>query len=116
MRLLCVTAVFGIAFFYQLTRPSFPNDHFDHLSKARQVLHGEYPVRDFFDPGRPLTIALSAAALVLSHDTLVGEAMLTMGAIALAVALVFELTLRLTGSAPWACWAAGCTLAIEPRL
>ena len=47
-------AILVIAFFYQVTRPAFLNDHFDHLSKARQMLHGEYPVRDFFDPGRPL--------------------------------------------------------------
>lgn len=116
VHVLSMIAITGIAFFYQLTAPSFGNDHFDHLSKARQVLHGEYPVRDFFDPGRPLTIGVSAVALSLSHDTLFGEAMLTMGAIAVGVMLVYWLTRRFTGSTLWSYWAAGCTLAIEPRL
>lgn len=109
-------AILGIAFFYQVTRPAFVNDHFDHLSKARQVLHGEYPVRDFFDPGRPLTVVLSAAVLALSHDTLLGEAVLTMGAIAVGVMLVYWLTERYTGSVLWGYWAAACMLAIDLRL
>ena len=75
-------AIVAVAFLYQFAHPSFPNDHFDHLAKARQVVHGEYPVRDFLDPGRPLTIGLSAVALRLSADTLLGEAVLTAGAIA----------------------------------
>jgi hypothetical protein len=105
-----------IAFFYQVTRPAFLNDHFDHLSKARQLLHGEYPVRDFFDPGRPLTVGVSAVGLALSHDTLLGEAVLTMGAIAIGVMLVYWLAQRHTGSVLWGYWAAACMLAIEPRL
>jgi hypothetical protein len=109
-------AILGIAFFYQVTRPAFVNDHFDHLSKARQVLHGEYPVRDFFDPGRPLTVGLSAVALALSHDTLLGEAVLTMGAIAVGVMLVYWLAQRYTGSVLWGYWAAACMLTIDLRL
>ena len=109
-------AILVIAFFYQVTRPAFLNDHFDHLSKARQMLHGEYPVRDFFDPGRPLTVGLSAAVLALSHDTLLGEAMLTMGAIAVGVMLVYWLAQRYTGSILWGYWAAACMLAIDLRL
>jgi len=109
-------AILVIAFFYQVTRPAFLNDHFDHLSKARQMLHGEYPVRDFFDPGRPLTVGLSAAVLALSHDTLLGEAVLTMGAIAVGVMLVYWLAQRYTGSILWGYWAAACMLAIDLRL
>jgi hypothetical protein len=109
-------AILGIAFFYQVTRPAFVNDHFDHLSKARQVLHGEYPVRDFFDPGRPLTVGMSAVVLSLSHDTLLGEAILTMAAIAVGVMLVYWLAQRYTGSILWGYWAAACMLAIDLRL
>lgn len=109
-------AILVMAFFYQVTQPTFTNDHFDHLSKARQLLHGEYPVRDFFDPGRPLTVGLSAVVLSLSHDTLLGEAVLTMAAIAIGVMLVFWLTRRYAGSLLWGYWAAACTLLIEPRL
>jgi hypothetical protein len=113
---LVFAAVFATAFLYQFATPRFSNDHFDHLSKAVQVLHGEYPLRDFLDPGRPLTILLSAAALALSGGALFGEALLTMGAIAAGIALGFLLTREITGSTLFAGWAAACTLAIEPRL
>ncbi len=109
-------AVFTAAFLYQFASARFSNDHFDHLSKAVQVLHGEYPVRDFLDPGRPLTIALSAVTLAMAGGTLFGEAVLTMGAIATGITLVFWLTHQVTRSIPVAGWAAACTLAIEPRL
>jgi hypothetical protein len=67
-------AVFTAAFLYQFASARFSNDHFDHLSKAVQVLHGEYPVRDFLDPGRPLTIALSAVTtLWRRRPTLAGR-------------------------------------------
>ena len=109
-------AIVAVTFLYLFAHPSFPNDHFDHLAKARQVVHGEYPVRDFLDPGRPLTIGLSAVALRLSADTLLGEAVLTAGAIAFGVALVYWLAFALVRSTTFALWAAACTLAIEPRL
>lgn len=107
---------FALAFFYQWTRPAFTNDHFELLAKAQQVLYGDWPIRDFFDNGRPLTIAASALALHLSGGTLLGEALVTITAISLGVALVFALTTALTGSRLLAAWAAFCTMALEPRL
>ena len=109
-------AIFVVAFFYQFTKPSFPNDHFGHLSKAQLVLDGELPVRDFMDPGLPLTIAISAGLLSLSRGSLFAEALFTMGAISVGVVLVYRLSRRLTASVGLAIWAAACTLAIEPRL
>jgi hypothetical protein len=110
-------AIFAVAVLYQLAHPVFPNDHFDHLAKAQQFLRGEYPGIDFMDhPGRPLTIAISAGLLHLSDGTLLGEALLTMTAIALTVVLVYALALRLGGSPVLAVWAAACVLVIEPRL
>ncbi len=115
-RVSILVAIFAVAYLYRFAPPRFDNDHFDHLSKAQHVLRGEYPVRDFLDPGRPLTIALSAAALGLTGETLFGEALLTVGALALGVVLVYHLTLQLSGSMAFAGWAAACILAIEPRL
>jgi len=108
--------VFAIAFFYQWPRTWFTNDHFESLAKAQQMLRGELPIRDFFDNGRPLAIALSATALRASGGSLIGEAILTMGAISAGVALLFLLTVELTSSWLLATWAALCLLTLEPRL
>jgi len=108
--------VFAIAFFYQWPRTWFTNDHFESLAKAQQMLRGELPIRDFFDNGRPLAITLSAMALRASGGSLIGEAILTMGAISAGVALLFLLTVELTSSWLLATWAALCLLTLEPRL
>ena len=53
---LCVSAVVGaVTFVFRfLSLPGFSNDHFVHLSGAAQMLLGDWPVRDFVDPGLPL--------------------------------------------------------------
>ena len=38
-----------------LTFTGFSNDHYAHLALAQQMLLGERPIRDFSDPGWPLT-------------------------------------------------------------
>ena len=114
--LLAAGVIVAVAMFYQWPRLSFVNDHFEILSKAQRVVDGELPYRDFFDNGRPLAIALTAIGLKLSNGSLIGEALLTMGAIAVGVALLFLLSLELTGSWVLAGWAALCLLTIDPRL
>src|SRR5688572_10291322 len=69
----------------------FANDHFVHLSRARQILTGELPSRDFADPGLVLHYYASAAALWLSGYNLFGEALLTISALATANAILFVL-------------------------
>jgi hypothetical protein len=101
------------AFAFQFVRPYFYNDHFDHLSKARQVLLGELPQRDFFDEGRPLTIYLSAAVQKIS-PTLFSEFLLT--TVAIAVALVYVLARSLTASTWLGVIAAMVTISMQPRL
>jgi hypothetical protein len=108
--------VFAVAFFYQWPRTAFTNDHFESLAKAQQLLRGELPIRDFFDNGRPLTLAIAAAGLKASGGTLVGEALITMSAISAGVALLFMLTRQLTSSWLLAGWAALCLMTLEPRL
>jgi hypothetical protein len=51
-----------------LTYNGFPNDHYFHVARARQMLLGELPVRDFVDPGAPLQYVLSAASRWLFGD------------------------------------------------
>jgi hypothetical protein len=36
-----------------LSLTGFPDDHYVHLSGAQQMLHGEWPSRDFVDLGAP---------------------------------------------------------------
>ena len=43
-----------------LTFTGFSNDHYAHLALAQQMLLGEHPIRDFSDPGWPLTYVVSA--------------------------------------------------------
>jgi len=67
----------------------FPNDQYEHLAGAQQMLAGEWPTRDFFDPGMPLTYAMSAVAQLLLGRTLFAEAVLTTSALGLAAACTF---------------------------
>ena len=68
---LWVTAavIFLLALLWQfLTYNGFPNDHYFHVARARQMLLGEWPVRDFVDPGAPLQYVLSAGSRWLFGD------------------------------------------------
>ncbi len=72
----------------------FDNDHFVHFAYARQVLAGEQPLRDFAAVGLKgvppsLTFEASAAALRLFGDNLRSEALLSVGAMALAAGLTY---------------------------
>ena len=40
----------------------FENDHFMHVAWGQQLLFGDWPGRDFVEPGMPLVVALSALA------------------------------------------------------
>src|SRR5688500_2732023 len=71
----------------------FDNDHFIYLIRTNMLLAGEQPLRDFADAELrgawpALTYALSAWAQQLGGRTLLPEAYLTVGLIALAHALV----------------------------
>jgi hypothetical protein len=87
-----------------------------HLSRARQILLGDVPVRDFFDAGQFLQYYASAAALSLSGGTLLGEAALTIFFMALGAALVYVLATRLSGSWIIGAAATATSVATFPRL
>ena len=99
-----------------LATASFPNDEHEYLAGAQQILlGGEWPTRDFFDPGRPLMYVASAAAQIVFGHTLFAEAMLTSLAFGVAAALLLIAAQRLSGSLLVAVIATVLTVALFPR-
>jgi hypothetical protein len=101
---------------YRWLAVDFTNDHFVHLSRARQILIGELPVRDFFDTGSLLHYYASAAMLDLFGQHLLGEALLTITAIATGAAVTFFLAARGSRSLIVGTLAALITVILFPRL
>jgi hypothetical protein len=95
--------------------PSF-NDHFDRISRARQIaVYGEIPFRDFFDPGYFITLFSSAGLQLLLGDNLLGEMLLVTALIASGTTLVFLLARNLSASSTIAVLAAFVALLALPR-
>jgi len=101
--------------FRWLSLGAFPNDHFDHVARARQVLLGEWPVRDFTDPGFLLTYLSSAAVHAVVEPPLLAETLLFASALAVAAALTFRLALLATGSLPISLGAVALQVLAYPR-
>ena len=108
--------VFAGAFLFRWLTVEFTNDHFVHLSRARQILLGDVPIRDFFDAGLFLQNYLSAAAQLVFGYSLFGEAILTISLVAFGTMLVFHLSAQLSGSRWLAAGAALLTVVANPRL
>lgn len=112
---LAALVVFTAVFRYLDLDKGFSNDHFVHLAGAQQMLFGEWPTRDFQDPGLPMMYALSAAAELLLGRTLFAEAILVSCAFAVAAALTAGAVLEMTGARTLALLAAAAEVAIVPR-
>lgn len=93
----------------------FQNDHYVYLARAQQLLLGDWPVRDFVDPGFPLMYFPSAAAWLLGRGAVGTEVLLVAGAFALAAVLTFLVAYRLSGSMLIAVAAALFEVLITPR-
>jgi hypothetical protein len=109
------------AFFYRFNAlggalGGFGNDQFIQLARARQMLAGELPFRDFSDPGAPLTSGVSALFQWLFGYNLFAEAILTAGALALGAAMTLWLSARVTGRLWPAVLVTVLQVAIGPRL
>lgn len=123
---LCATALAGAAFVYRFNAldgslGGFTNDQFTDLMRAEMVLRGEQPLRDFVDAELrgawpALSYVLPTWAQQLGGRTLLPEAYLTVGAIALGHALMFVLVLELSKSWVVALLATLLAIAMEPRL
>lgn len=103
------------------TMGGFDNDHFVHLIRTDLMLGGEQPLRDFAEAELrgawpSLGYAASAWAQQLWGRTLLSEAYLTVGGIALTAAGVFLLALHLAGRWSVAFLAVACVLASHPKL
>ena len=108
--------VFAGTFLFRWLTLNFTNDHFVHLSRARQILLGDVPIRDFFDPGLILQYYLSSAAQLVFGDNLFGEALLTISFVAFGTMLVFHFSAQLSGSRWTAAAASLLTVLAYPRL
>jgi hypothetical protein len=111
------TLVASAAFvFGYLTTGAIDNDHFVMLARAFQVLYGNWPVRDFVDPGQPLAYLVSSAAAAVFGPTLLVNVVLSLLFLAATAAITYLLALRATGSAIAALVAAALAIVFYPRL
>jgi hypothetical protein len=109
-------AIFGLALAWRLlTFTGFTNDHYAHYALAQQIILGDRPVRDFTDPGWPLTYALSAAAWWLAGSAMWVEWLLSSGALAAGALLTVVVAARLSGSRSIAVFVAALELMSYPR-
>ncbi len=92
----------------------FSNDQYVALAGAQQMLFGDWPTRDFLDPGLPFMYAASAGAQLVFGRNLFAEAMLVSGAFGLAAALTAAAVRQLTGSLAAGVVAAAFEIAIFP--
>jgi len=103
------------AFRFLALKNGFVNDHFVYISGGRQILFGEWPTRDWIDPGLPLMFGASALAQAVFGSTLFAEAVLVSLAFGLAAAFTAAAVRQLTGSMALAILAALFEIAVFPR-
>jgi hypothetical protein len=99
-----------------LAHTSFNNDQFVHLARAQAWLAGDWPIRDYEEPGAILTVGFSAAAQALFGQTLLPELLLSVAALGIGAGVTCWLVIRLTGSRALGILAAVLQIAIAPRL
>jgi Dolichyl-phosphate-mannose-protein mannosyltransferase len=111
-------AVVGVVAFaarYALTG-AIENDHFVTFARAVQLLYGDWPVRNFEDPGFPLSYLLSTVVAALFGPSLFVNVLLCVLLLAITSALTYLLTVRATASQTIAAVAAALTVIVYPRL
>ncbi len=92
-----------------------PNDHFLYLAPAQQMVAGEWPSRDFVDPGAPAMYVVSALAQLMLGPPLFAEAWLVSMAFAVAGGLAVVAAFRLSGCLWLAVSIALAQVALFPR-
>jgi hypothetical protein len=100
---------------YALTG-AIENDHFVTFARAVQVLYSDWPVRDFEDPGFPLSYLLSTAVAALFGPSLLVNVLLCILLLAVTSAFTYLLVFRATESQTAAIVAGAFTIAVTPRL
>jgi hypothetical protein len=107
--------VVGCAYRF-LAHNGFNNDQFVHLARAQAWLAGDWPMRDYEEPGAILTVGVSAIAQALCGQSLLPELLLSIVALGVGAAVTCWLVIRLTGSRALGLLAAVLQIAIAPRL
>ena len=113
-----IAVIVGTAAFatrYALTG-AIENDHFVTFSRAVQVLYGDWPVRDFEDPGFPLSYLLSTAVAAVFGPSLLVNVLLCILLLAVTSAFTYLLVFRATESQIAAIVAGALTVVVSPRL
>src|SRR6185503_7489747 len=96
---LAVVSMFLLAVAWRfLTFTGFSNDHYAHLAMAQQVLMGDLPIRDFADPGWPLTYTLTALGWLVTGKTMATEWVISTAGFAIGAACTVAAAYRLSGS------------------
>ena len=96
---LAVVSMFLVAVAWRfLTFTGFSNDHYAHLAMAQQVLMGDVPIRDFADPGWPLTYTLTALGWLVTGKTMATEWVISTAGFAIGAACSVAAAYRLSGS------------------
>jgi hypothetical protein len=114
--LIAAAAVFIAALCWQFaTYNGFPNDHYFHVARAQQMLLGEWPVRDFVDPGAPLQYVISAVARWLIGDVAAPELLVVAVGVALGAAATVVCGSWLARSATLATGVALLQILASPR-
>jgi len=93
----------------------FENDQFVTLSRAQQIVLGDWPVRDFIGMGTPLTVLLTVLGQTLFGHTLFAEALMMSALLGLCTAILFLLSWRASGSITIALLVALIQIAMAPR-
>jgi len=110
-----LVGLLAFAFRY-LTLSSIENDHFVMLARAQQVLFGDWPVRDFEDPGQPLFYLLTSALASVFGHVLATNVVLCIALQAVAASCTYVLARRASGSAAVGFAAALVAIVSSPRL
>ena len=118
-RALLVCAAIGVALLTAawrfLTFTGFNNDHYIYLAGAQQIVFGEWPIRDFVDPGWPLMYGVSALARVLFGRELWVELLVVAGALAVGAGFTVAAAARLSGSIALALMVTLLEIGLNPR-
>src|SRR5690242_1511771 len=101
-RLAVALALVVFAFAYRFVNPEGPygglsDDHFFYVIRGWQILFGQWPVRDFVDPGAPLHFLLSAAAQWV-HRATVSEMVLCASSLAIGAGLTCWAAMQISNS------------------
>ncbi|MEQ1761284.1 MAG: hypothetical protein ABL986_23495 [Vicinamibacterales bacterium] len=91
------------------------DDHFYYLVRGWQLLYGEWPDRDFVDPGAPLTFVLEALTQIVGGRGTWSEIVFCVTALSTATVLTFWAARRVSGSTAIATLAALFQASLLPR-